>query len=231
LTDTLSIDQEILDLYSKRAEQNKELHRTLERVSRRYSLVRLLLALATVLALVIGLWDLSHVKTWALGLCGLTVIGYLLVARLHDRVIRQSKRHRELFEINAEARSRLERKWDSVPASTVPADIADHPLARDLDLFHREETRASLVRLLGRPRTRTGQAVLYDWLLNPADPRTVRERQAAVLELAPGLDWRQELELTGKNLLKKPHNPDPFLKWAESEPWLIFPPKSSPKKC
>lgn len=220
LPDTLSIDREILDLYSRRCKQHKELHQTLERISRRYSLVRLILALAVIFTLVFGLWDLSNIRIWALGLCGLAVIGYFLVARLHDQVIRQSKRHRQLFDINQEALSRLERKWDAIPASEVPPDIADHHVARDLDLFHREENRASLVRLLGRPRTATGQAVLYEWLLNPADPRTVRERQAAVLELAPRLDWRQEMELAGNRLLEKPHNPEPFLKWAESEPWL-----------
>jgi hypothetical protein len=220
LPDMLSIDREILDLYSKRREQHEELHRDLERTSRRYSLVRLLIALAAICMLVVGLWNLSQVRFWALGLCGLAVVGYLLVARLHDRVIWQSKRHKELFEINAEAGHRLERKWEAVPAPAVPKKIADHHLARDLDLFHREENRASLVRLLGRPRTATGQSVLYEWLLSPADPRTIRERQAAVQELAPGLDWRQELELGGKNLLEKPHDPEPFLKWAESQPWL-----------
>lgn len=214
------IDREILDLYSKLCEQHKTLRHALERRSKRYSFVRLLLALGVVFFLAFGLWDLSNIKVWALALCGLTVIAYFLVAKLHDNIIRASKRHKELLKINEEAVSRLERQWDGIPESSVPRDLASHHVARDLDLFHQEKNRASLVRLLGRPQTPAGKSVLYEWLLNPADPPTIRERQAAVLELAPKLDWRQEFELTGRKLLEKPHDPEPFLKWAESEPWL-----------
>ena len=219
-SDTLPLDKEIFELYSKRREQHKTLRHALEKRSKRYSFVRLILALGAVFLLVFGLWDLSNIKVWALVLCGLDVIAYFLVAKLHDNIIRASNRHKELLKINEEALSRLERQWDGIPESSVPSDLASHHVARDLDLFHQEKHRASLVRLLGRPKTPIGQAVLYEWLLNPADPTKIRERQAAVLELSPMLDWRQEFELTGRKLLLKPHDPEPFLKWAESEPWL-----------
>ncbi|MBW1806761.1 MAG: hypothetical protein JRJ87_01115 [Deltaproteobacteria bacterium] len=211
----------ILELYSKRSEQHRQLHNALERKSRRYSFVRLLIALVIIVMLFFGLWDLDHIKLWILGLCGLAVIVFLCVAKLHDGVIQESRRHKLLLKINQEAGFRLERKWDVIPTAVIPQDIADRQVACDLDLFHIEENRASLVRLLARPQTTIGQAVLYDWLLNPADPQTIRERQAAVQELAPMLTWRQEFELAGQKLYEKPHDPEPFLKWAEDEPWLV----------
>jgi ABC-type multidrug transport system fused ATPase/permease subunit len=211
---------QILEQYSKRREQHWQLHQAHERISRRYSFARLLIALTTIVMLFFGLWDLEHIKLWVLGLCGLAVIVFIGVAILHDGVIQKSKRHKLLSQINEEASFRLERKWDVIATTSIPPEIADRQVARDLDLFHIEQNRASLVRLLGRPQTTSGQAVLYEWLLNPADPQTIRDRQAAVQELSPMLDWRQELEFTGRKLLEKPHDPEPFLKWAEGEPWL-----------
>ena len=68
-----------------------------------------------------------------------------------------------------------------------------HPYAGDLDLFGR----ASLLQLLDTTRTPMGQATLTHWLLHPVAPETVRARQAAVAELAPRLEFRQELEVSG----------------------------------
>ncbi|HUU03696.1 MAG TPA: hypothetical protein VM425_19840 [Myxococcota bacterium] len=218
--DRIPLSDKIRKLYAGRIEHNRSLHQELENRSRRLSLVRMIIALGIAALLFLGLWDLSNVEIWPLGLCGLSICAFFLVARLHDNVIRAARRHRTLVEINEEAALRLERKWDRLPAPVVPSDQADHPVARDLDLFHREENRASLLRLLGLPRTPNGRSVLVEWLLEPADPDTIRERQKAVGELAPLLDWRQEMELAGRGLPAVAHDMEPFLKWAEGRPWL-----------
>ena len=92
--------------------------------------------------------------------------------------------------------------------------------------------------------------MLDGWLLAPAAPEVVRERQAAVAELAPLLDLRDELTLRGRligatsderratsrdrhghraeadddsSLVARRsslHDLEPFLAWAEGEPWL-----------
>jgi hypothetical protein len=49
---------------------------------------------------------------------------------------------------------------------------------------------------------------------------TVRERQAAVAELAPLAEWREELVWRGRATGTPSPDPEPFLAWAESEPFL-----------
>jgi len=120
------------------------------------------------------------------------------------------------------------------------------PIARDLGLFGP----ASLARLLSTPRTPAGRQTLCRWLLAPAAPDEAAARQQAVAELAPALDFRQELELAGAGPSLpsrtrtagngvEPAGPmagsapaagpppaagrDPagFLAWADEEPWLL----------
>ena len=70
--------------------------------------------------------------------------------------------------------------------------------------------------LLDTTGTSMGGATLARWLREAAPADTVHERQRAMLELAPLLEFRQELEASGGSVL----DPEPFLSWAESEPWL-----------
>jgi hypothetical protein len=71
-----------------------------------------------------------------------------------------------------------------------------HPYADDLDVFGP----GSLFELLCAARTAAGQSTLAHWLLAPADLGVVRERQAAVRELAPRLDLREDLAVLGEDV-------------------------------
>ena len=64
-----------------------------------------------------------------------------------------------------------------------------HPFARDLDLFGP----ASLFQLLDTARTQVGEDTLAAWLRAGAEIEEVRARQAAVAELAPKVDFREDL--------------------------------------
>jgi hypothetical protein len=66
---------------------------------------------------------------------------------------------------------------------------AEHLYARDLDLFGP----GSLFELLSQARTRLGEQRLAQWLLTPATPAIVQQRQAAVQELHSRLDLREDL--------------------------------------
>ncbi len=94
---------------------------------------------------------------------------------------------------------------------------ADGPsFATDLDLFGH----ASLQHLLSTPVTPVGQALLRDWLLAPAPHAVARKRQVAVAELAPQVDFRDDLALRGRLMGAAQPNYERFLRWAEGEPWL-----------
>ena len=64
-----------------------------------------------------------------------------------------------------------------------------HAYARDLDLFGR----GSLFELLNSARTEVGEETLADWLRAPAPVDEVLARQAAVDELRPMLDVREDI--------------------------------------
>ena len=71
----------------------------------------------------------------------------------------------------------------------------NHPYAADLDLFGP----GSLFELLCGARTTMGEETLAAWLLAPADVPVVLQRQAAVRELTPRLDLREDLAMLGED--------------------------------
>jgi DNA mismatch repair ATPase MutS len=71
-----------------------------------------------------------------------------------------------------------------------------HIYADDLDVFGR----GSLFELLSTARTAAGEEALASWLLAPADRQTVLNRQEAVSELSPQLDFREDLALLGEDI-------------------------------
>jgi hypothetical protein len=137
---------------------------------------------------------------------GLPAIGWIGAAALlgafaalvvwHARVDERVAWFDALHTINLYGIARITRAWERLPAAEAPArtDLTDHPYAGDLDVFGR----ASLMQWLGPAATAAGTATLESWLLNPADPATVRGRQGAVLELAPAHDWREEFAAHGR---------------------------------
>ncbi|HXP09869.1 MAG TPA: hypothetical protein VN828_15300, partial [Acidobacteriaceae bacterium] len=86
-----------------------------------------------------------------------------------------------------------------------------HPYARDLDLFGR----ASLFELLCTARTRAGEETLALWLLSPATPEKVRERQSAAVELSERLGFRERLATLGEDLALGVR-PKELIAWGEA---------------
>jgi MutS domain V len=70
----------------------------------------------------------------------------------------------------------------------------DHLYAADLDLFGK----GSLYERLCEAHTREGHDTLAHWLKTPADPSTIRRRQAALVDLSNRLDLRERLALLGE---------------------------------
>lgn len=91
----------------------------------------------------------------------------------------------------------------------------DHPYAADLDLFGAN----SLFSLMCTARSHIGQSTLAQWLLAPASPAEIRGRQAAVSELRPHLDLREDLATMGDGT-PQPLHPDILIGWAEAPPRL-----------
>ena len=145
------------------------------------------------------------------------VVSFLRLGKINLEV----KRYREYVKINTEGLSRLDRDWASLPLRQPKDDASAQPYATDLDLLGR----ASLQHLLSTPTTGNGLTNLRNWLLQPAAAAEIRERQKVVAELAPLIDFRDEFELSGRLMGDASESVyQVFLRWAESEPWLLHRP-------
>jgi hypothetical protein len=152
----------------------------------------------------------------SLWLSGASLVAFIALVIVHDRVAQEERRAADLVRIQDEGLARIVRDWKALPLPRLPEEVESAPLSRDLNLFGR----ASLFHLLGTAHTPPGRAALTGWLLTPADPEEIARRQAAVAELAPDLDLRQELEVRARPLAKVRPDTEPFLGWAEDRPWL-----------
>src|SRR5579864_3004278 len=148
---------------------------------------------------------------------GAALAVFALLAVIHDRCLRRLRRAEELRRIAGEGLARLDRDWERLPLPAEPPRDRSLPLARDLDLYGR----ASLFQLLGTAHTPAAKALLRDWLEGAAPPPEVGARQAAVAELAERIDFRQLLEASVRGMERHPPDCEPFLRWAEDEPWLL----------
>jgi hypothetical protein len=147
------------------------------------------------------------------------LLGFLVLLLYHRRVRARQRWFAELVRVNQEAIARIRRDWNSLPSrGAVVAEPDAHPYARDLDVTGH----ASLFQLLGSIGTAPGREMLRRWLLEPAPPAEITDRQAAVRELSQLADFRDELTARGRiEGEASAQDVARFLAWAEAAPWLL----------
>lgn len=187
-----------------------------DNLTRRWNRVANVRLAAFALAAALAAWGLLVGPRALLWLAAVPFAAFVGLVVVHQRLGQRRQRAAALAEINAEGARRLARAWDSLPLRHADRPDPAHPYAADLDLFGR----ASLSHLLETTTTPMGEAARRDWLLAPAAPDTIRERQQAAAELAPRVELREELALRGRLSAAERGDPEPFLRWAEGEPWL-----------
>src|ERR1051326_7923446 len=117
------------------------------------------------------------------------VAAFVALLIIHDRLLKVLERRRRSARYYEKGLARLDGNWPGTGEFGDRLLDPAHPYAIDLDLFGK----GSLFELLSTARTRIGEDTLADWLLNPAAPDVVRERQQAVEELRGRVDLREEL--------------------------------------
>ncbi len=151
---------------------------------------------AVLILIVAGVSD--SVASWWL-LLPLGVFGWLVWR--HGRVQAAADAEQRRVDWYERGLGRLSDDWVGRGESSTRWEPADHDYAADLDVFGA----GSLFELLCTARTDRGRATLSAWLLRAADPETVRARQAAVRELTPRVDFREDLGLLGSEVAAKEH--------------------------
>lgn len=154
-------------------------------------------------------WGLKALPGWLI-VAPATLFVWLIF--LHDRVLRNLELSRRRVAFYEAGIARLENRWAGSGTSGNRFADPSHPYAVDLDLFGR----GSLFEILCIARTRAGEATLAAWLLSGANPDTVRARQAAVRDLAPRLDLREQIALLGAEV-RSSSDPAALAAWAEEQ--------------
>ena len=201
--------------YRARAERFGE---EAERAARPTGLVSNLRLLAILTALVLLAVAVFGRLVWLAAPIVLLLAAFVVLVVWHRRLRRRLEMARTMAAIQEEALARLERRWEAIPAPPAITAPREHPYASDLDILGP----ASLLHLVNTTTSPMGEAELGRWLLAPAPPEPVRERQTAVIELGADIELCQELEAAGRQARVAAGgaspDPEPFLAWGEQPP-------------
>jgi len=180
----------------------------------------------------------SRLLGWLLGCCVLlgflgasSVAAWLLAGSVllalffgtgiaHRRVATERNRCRELHRLNRIGLARVQRDWGAIPLTEAELSDEAEQLSYDLDLFGH----GSLFHLICTAQTKRGVERLRDWFLQPAAPSEVKRRQAAVRELAPQLEVRQDVNSLCRMAADGQLAREDFLKWAQGPAWQAHKP-------
>lgn len=165
--------------------------------------------------LILALLGMTFFWGWAPWWILMPTAAFVFLLGWHARVAarrRSAERGRNFYERGLD---RLREKWAGKGESGQRFLDLNHPYAADLDLFGA----GSLFELLCTARTRSGEETLAAWLLAPATPAVIRDRQAAVQELRPQLQLREDLAVLGDQVRTEFH-PNVLAEWGDARPVL-----------
>jgi hypothetical protein len=199
-----------IGVYRERLTERRRTHERLNQLDRRFSVARLgVFALGVLLAILA--WR-ELVPTW---LILFPIAAFIVQVREHERVIRRRDESARAIAFYERGLARIEDRWIGTGEPGERFRDDNHLYANDLDLFGH----GSLFQLLSIARTRAGESKLARWLTFPAPPAEIEARQAAVDELAPLLDLREQLSMAGSDVAAGVRG-DELVAWAEAPPIL-----------
>ena len=183
---------------------------------RRLSHARLITAAAIAFLTWAAYWQGSVSGWWLL----VPLLAFVVLMRVHDGVVRTHERASRAVHWFERGLARLENRWAGSGETGAHFLDDDHPYSRDLDLFGD----GSLFQLLSTPQTTTGEETLAAWLLEGADPATIRSRQAAVSDLSSRPELLEDLYTLGVEA-RQTVDSSSLVRWAMapavlSTPWL-----------
>lgn len=124
------------------------------------------------------------------------ILAFVPLLFVHARVLNARDRAARATVFYERGLARIEDRWQGTGERGERFRDPAHLYSEDLDLFGP----GGLFELLVTTRTRGGEAVLAAWLLTPATPEVVRERQSALADLGPRLDFREDLAVLGPDV-------------------------------
>jgi hypothetical protein len=182
--------------------------------ARRHSAIanaRLAVFLAGLLGLALGFWTAWFSLWWTL----VPALVFGILVALHERAAQARLRAERAASYYERGMARLEHRWAGLGEAGERYADPEHPYALDLDIFGK----GSLFQLLCTARTRSGEDTLAAWLKAPAAAEEIRARQAAVEDLRPRLQLREDLGVLGTEVRQVIH-PNELAAWGNAPPQL-----------
>jgi ABC-type multidrug transport system fused ATPase/permease subunit len=180
----------------------------LEQQDRKLSLARGMVAAVAFVALVIT----GSRPSAVVGLIAAAIIFVALVI-VHEKIARRLARARRRVAFYEGALARTRGDWIGCGDQGMRFLDPAHPNAIDLDLFGR----GSLFERLCAARTHAGEEQLAAWLKHPSPPRELLDRQAAVRDIGPRLDLREDLTVLGAEA-QRAVDSSALSRWAAAPP-------------
>jgi hypothetical protein len=170
--------------YERRLARWRERIAALDRVNLQISYGRLVLGVSGAILLWLAFVSATVSPAWPVAVW----LAFGELAVIHARQLQRFERAVSAERLYLRGLDRLANRWEGTGRDGAMF-LEGHPYARDLDLFGP----ASLFELLNTTRTEIGESTLADWLRVPAASAEVCERHAAVDELRPMLDFREDV--------------------------------------
>ncbi|MCK5700748.1 MAG: DNA mismatch repair protein MutS, partial [Cyclobacteriaceae bacterium] len=203
-----------MKIYQTNIEKYKTEIFDLAKVTNRLSLFRLASFLISLVVIIVLANERLLTLLWIVA--PLCVFGFVLLLVRYNQVTNRKKTATFLKEINKNELLKLENKLSSFPTGQSYLK-KDHAYIADLDVFGSH----SLFQLLNRTTTESGSLLLAKWLSESAPKEIILERQQAIQELKPNLQWRQQLQVAGLPFMNCESNYQKLLKWFEMGEHLL----------
>ncbi|MFN7952477.1 MAG: DNA mismatch repair protein MutS [bacterium] len=194
--------------------ERRERLAALERQDARFANVRLAIVTA---ALAAGIAGLALRPAW-MALLPVAVVAFVVTAFRHADLLRALERARRAVTFHERRRALVVGEWAGTGASGDRFRAERHDYAADLDLFGS----GSLFELVCAARTWLGEETCARWLLAPAQPATIHERQAAARELVTRLEVREALWVAASPEVRD-LDPAALVRWAAAPPRIANP--------
>jgi len=214
-------------VYARRAAARRAEQAEHERRSGRFGVGRLVSFAAAAVLTVLAFRAAGGAQRAEGALAGGLWIVFVALVVGGSRAAAKARRARALATLNDQGGFRVRRAWDEITEQPWPAPAADHPFANDLDVFGP----ASLAKLFPPLSAAPGRSTLAAWLLGAPGveaehsmTQQLAERQAAVADLAPREDLRDELALLASSSRGGEAALTQLRAWAVTPPWLSIRP-------
>ncbi|EIA07253.1 MutS-related protein [Flavobacterium frigoris] len=137
-------------------------------------------------------------------------MGFVLLMRIHSKLLFKRKIKEALVKVNEEEISYLGKT--AMPFENgIEFNDFHHPYAYDLDIFGEH----SLFQNLNRTATFIGKKTMANQLLILSSAEEILDNQAAIKELSEKLDWRQEFLALAKITNDSQSSYESLLKWSK----------------